>query len=80
MYSQSSLRIQHLNYFNHVLELFKLYLSKDFKLKINSIRELIIVIVPLILLHYHCHVLITIEIYFIIQIICSFKYTRIIYS
>jgi hypothetical protein len=36
MYSQSSLRIQHLNYFNHVLELFKPYLSKDFKLKTKS--------------------------------------------
>ena len=29
-------RIQHLNYFNHVLELFKPYLSKDFKLKTKS--------------------------------------------
>ena len=36
MYGQSSLRIQHLNYFNHVLELFKPYLSKDFKLKTRS--------------------------------------------
>ena len=36
MYSQSSLRIQHLNYFNHVLELFKPYLSKDFELKTKS--------------------------------------------
>jgi hypothetical protein len=36
MYGQSSLRIQHLNYFNHVLELFKPYLSKDFKLKTKS--------------------------------------------
>ena len=36
MYGQSSLRIQHITYFNHVLELFKPYLSKDFKLKTNS--------------------------------------------
>jgi len=36
MYGQSSLRIQHINYFNHVLELFKPYLSKDFKLKKKS--------------------------------------------
>jgi hypothetical protein len=33
IYGQSSLRIQHINYFNPVLELFKLYLSKDFKIK-----------------------------------------------
>ena len=33
MYAQSSLRKHHLNYFNHILELFKPYLSKDFKLK-----------------------------------------------
>jgi hypothetical protein len=36
IYSQSSLRIQHFNYFNHVLELFKPYLSKEFKLKTRS--------------------------------------------
>lgn len=36
MYGQSSLRIQHINYFNHVLELFKPYLSKDFELKTKS--------------------------------------------
>ena len=36
MYGQSSVRIQHINYFNHVLELFKPYLSKDFKLKTRS--------------------------------------------
>ena len=36
MYGQSSLRIQHLNDFNHVLELFKPYLSKEFKLKTKS--------------------------------------------
>lgn len=33
MYGQSSLRVQHLNYFYHVLELFKPYVSKGFKLK-----------------------------------------------
>ena len=36
IYGQSSLRIQHFNYFNHVLELFKPYLSKEFKLKTRS--------------------------------------------
>ena len=30
IYGQSSLRLHHLNYFNHVFELFKPYLSKDF--------------------------------------------------
>lgn len=30
MYGQSSLRVHHLNYFNHVLELFNDYISKDF--------------------------------------------------
>lgn len=33
IYAESSLRIHHLNYFNHILELFKPYLSKDFILK-----------------------------------------------
>nr|YP_009129955.1 LAGLIDADG type homing endonuclease [Ganoderma meredithae]AJT57350.1 LAGLIDADG type homing endonuclease [Ganoderma meredithae] len=33
IYGQSSLRLHHLNYFNHVLELFKPYLSKDFNPK-----------------------------------------------
>ena len=33
IYAQSSLRVHHLNYFNHILELFKPYLSKDFILK-----------------------------------------------
>ena len=32
MYTQSSLRKHHLNYFNHVLELFQPFLSKDFNL------------------------------------------------
>ena len=31
-----TLRVQHLNYFYHVLELFKPYLSKDFKIKPKS--------------------------------------------
>ena len=30
IYSQSSLRKHHFNYFNHIFELFKPYLSKDF--------------------------------------------------
>ena len=33
---KNSLRIQHINYFNHVLELFKPYLSTNFKLKTKS--------------------------------------------
>jgi hypothetical protein len=33
MYSQSSLREQHLNYFNHIFELFKPFISKEFKIK-----------------------------------------------
>ena len=33
IYGQSSTRLQHLNYFKHVLEIFKPYVSKDFKLK-----------------------------------------------
>ena len=33
IYAQSSLRKHHLNYFNHVLELFKPYISKDFIVK-----------------------------------------------
>ena len=36
MYGQSSLRIQHITYFNHVLELFKPYLSENFKPKTRS--------------------------------------------
>jgi hypothetical protein len=36
IYGQSSLRKHHLNYFNHVLELFKPFLSEDFKLKERS--------------------------------------------
>ena len=39
MYAQSSLRKHHLNYFNHILELFKPYLSKDFKLKERSFTD-----------------------------------------
>ena len=33
IYAQSSLRSHHLNYFKHILEIFKPYLYKDFKLK-----------------------------------------------
>ena len=39
IYAQSSLRINHFNYFNHILELFKPYLSKDFKLKERSFTD-----------------------------------------
>jgi hypothetical protein len=33
LYGQSSLREHHLNYFNHVLSLFKPYISKDYIIK-----------------------------------------------
>ena len=33
MYGQSSLRKHHLNYFNHIFDLFKPFISKNFKLK-----------------------------------------------
>ena len=33
IYGQSSLRLHHLNYFNHIFNLFKSFLSKDFILK-----------------------------------------------
>ena len=75
MYGQSSLRIQHLNYFNHVLELFKPYLSKDFKLKTYSFvdkrtnNSYSSVNFAATQKDYHCLVLIITEIYFIIQII-----------
>ena len=36
MYGQSSLRIQHINYFYHVFELFTPYLSDDFTVKAKS--------------------------------------------
>ena len=39
MYAQSSLRIQHLNYFNLILDLFRPYLSKEFKLKDRSFTD-----------------------------------------
>jgi hypothetical protein len=39
IYGQSSLRIHHLDYFNHVLELFKPYLSKDLNLKKRSFTD-----------------------------------------
>jgi len=39
IYAQSSLRTHHLNYFNHVLDLFKPYLSKDFILKEKTFTD-----------------------------------------
>ena len=39
IYAQSSLRIQHLNYFKHILELFKPYLSKNFNLKNRNFTD-----------------------------------------
>ena len=39
IYGQSSLRLHHLNYFNHVFELFKPYLSKDFNPKKISFTD-----------------------------------------
>ena len=71
IYGQSSLRLHHLNYFNHVFELFKPYLSKDFNPKkdLLQIREVIKNIVQFNLLHYHFHVLTIIKTYSIIQII-----------
>ena len=35
-YGQSSLRKHHLNYFNHIYDLFNIFISKDFKVKPNS--------------------------------------------
>ena len=39
IYGQSSLRLHHLNYFYHVFELFKPYLSKDFNPKKRSFTD-----------------------------------------
>lgn len=39
LYGQSSLRVHHLNYFNHVLELFNDYISKDFILKDKAFKN-----------------------------------------
>jgi len=39
IYAQSSLREHHINYFNHVLELFKPFISKDFKAKSKSFLD-----------------------------------------
>ena len=36
MYGQSSLRENHLNYFNHIFELFKPVISKEYKVKSRS--------------------------------------------
>ena len=71
IYAQSSLRLQHLNYFKHILELFRPYLIKILTLKIEilQIREVIKFIVLLVLPHYLYRVLMIIKIYFIIRII-----------
>jgi hypothetical protein len=39
IYGQSSLRVNHLNYFNHVLEFFLPYISKDFKQKTRTFKD-----------------------------------------
>lgn len=39
IYGQSSLRLHHLNYFKHVLEIFRPYISKDFKLKDRTFKD-----------------------------------------
>ena len=36
MYGQSSLRENHLNYFNHIFDLFKPFISKEYKVKSRS--------------------------------------------
>ena len=39
MYGQSSLRIQHLNYFNLILDLFRPFISEDFQLKSRNFTD-----------------------------------------
>ena len=39
MYAQSSLRIQHLNYFNLILDLFRPFISEDFQLKNRTFTD-----------------------------------------
>jgi hypothetical protein len=39
IYAQSSLRENHFNYFKHILELFKPYLSSEYKLKSKSFTD-----------------------------------------
>lgn len=39
IYAQSSLRLHHINYFNHVLELFKPYLSNNFIYKEKNFTD-----------------------------------------
>ena len=39
IYAQSSLRLHHINYFKHVLELFKPYLSNDFNYKEKTFTD-----------------------------------------
>jgi LAGLIDADG DNA endonuclease family len=38
-YGQSSLRENHLNYFNHIFELFKPFISKEYKIKSRSFLD-----------------------------------------
>lgn len=39
MYGQSSLRENHLNYFNHIFDLFKPFISKDYNIKSKSFKD-----------------------------------------
>ena len=39
MYGQSSLRENHLNYFNHIFDLFKPFISKEYKIKSRSFLD-----------------------------------------
>ena len=39
MYGKSSLRSHHLNYFKHILDLLKPYLSKEFNLKERTFKD-----------------------------------------
>jgi len=39
MYGQSSLRENHLNYFNHIFELFKPFISKEYKIRSRSFLD-----------------------------------------
>ena len=73
IYAQSSLRLHHINYFNHVLELFKPYLSNNLIYKEKTFTDKRTnkeykSVLACALLHYPYLVLITIEICFMIQI------------
>jgi len=39
MYGQSSLRENHLNYFNHIFDLFKPFMSKEYKIRSRSFLD-----------------------------------------